>query len=972
MVSRFKNAKKLLSLTLVLMLAFTMMIPATHALAESSFNTYSVTLNPNGGYWLNSENEQLVCGEGATITLPTATPTRDGFKFLGWASTATSTFTQFSAGGDFKDTAHANAILYAVWQVSAAQTLTLGASEWYPPQTQASISVQVSSNVPWTAVSSDASWLTVAPDSGTGNGVLTLSATANTSASDRTGIVMVTGNGIIRMIFVEQAVTTAATLTLDSSEWDPTQVASITTIQVQSNSSWTAASSDTSWLTVAPDSGQGNGGLTLKTTENTGAVDRTGTITVACSGITKTLTVKQAAAAQTGLILGSTTWNPAHVGSSASILLLSNSSWTATSSDTSWLLVSPTSASGSGALTLNAKTNTGTWREGTITVTGNGITRTIQVAQQGQIATILDFSSTTWDSIAAPSIATVSVYSNVDWKATSSDASWLTVTPDSATDNGTLTLESKPNTGTNSRTAIITVVGGGLTKTITVTQEAPYLELDTTDWNLGPVGSTMKVDLTSNVAWTATSSDASWLTVSPDTGVGNGTLTLEAKANAGSSSRSGTITVTGNGLTRTVNVKQDGPSLELDASSWNPGPDKSTDKVGITSNFTWTVSKSPASASWLTYSPSSGSDSGVLTLNVEENTSTSSRSASITVTCGGITKEITVKQDGIPSLYLDLDTTSFSAPIAGLSKTVAVTSNVTWAVDAPDWISVKSGSGTNNGTFTLVVDPNDVNAPPRAGTVNVSGGGITKKIDVSQSGVPSGTTYTITYDLQGGAWYESSDVVESQTCTAGDTITIQLNKPEKFGFSFSGWSANKNATTADFGFAPGMKYVPVASITLYAVWKAEGGVWSSIGDVPGTFVSWSFADIYMSKEAAEEYYQILLKDPTNDALNTASILTGWASTALALIGLGVVSGVLAILSAALAVASGGIALVDTFSSISINQLGNALYQCPDNGFVVITYRYQDSDAGGSPLIFINTSTDVEESPGSDWTWASAE
>lgn len=74
-----------------------------------------------------------------------------------------------------------------------------------------------------------------------------------------------------------------------------------------------------------------------------------------------------------------------------------------------------------------------------------------------------------------------------------------------------------------------------------------------------------------------------------------------------------------------------------------------SDSFSISSNVSWTVT---SSAAWCTVSPSSGSNDGTVTVKASENTTTADRSATITVTGGGITKTISVTQGGYVSGYI--------------------------------------------------------------------------------------------------------------------------------------------------------------------------------------------------------------------------------------------------------------------------------------------------------------------------------
>ena len=79
----------------------------------------------------------------------------------------------------------------------APASLSLGAGASSSP-------VAVTSNVSWT-VADDQTWLSVAPTSGSNNGSFSVSATANTAATARSGTVTVSGGGISRPIAVTQA-----------------------------------------------------------------------------------------------------------------------------------------------------------------------------------------------------------------------------------------------------------------------------------------------------------------------------------------------------------------------------------------------------------------------------------------------------------------------------------------------------------------------------------------------------------------------------------------------------------------------------------------------------------------------------------------------------------------------------------------------------------------------------------------------
>lgn len=91
------------------------------------------------------------------------------------------------------------------------------------------------------------------------------------------------------------------------------------------------------------------------------------------------------------------------------------------------------------------------------------------------------------------------------------------------------------------------------------------------------------------------------------------------------------------------------------------------------------------------------------------------------------------------------------------------------------------------------------------------------------------TDKTITYDAN------TTDTVAG--LPSKQTFTAQCEKistavPTRSGYTFSGWSATKGATTADSTYAGGKDYCG-ASITLYAVWSKNGDNYSITYDANG-------------------------------------------------------------------------------------------------------------------------------------------
>jgi uncharacterized repeat protein (TIGR02543 family) len=80
-------------------------------------NVYSISYNANGG---SGTPATQIKTHGQPLILSNNVPTRDGYTFLGWATSNSATSATYQAGGSY--TADSNVTLYAVW---AAKTYTV-------------------------------------------------------------------------------------------------------------------------------------------------------------------------------------------------------------------------------------------------------------------------------------------------------------------------------------------------------------------------------------------------------------------------------------------------------------------------------------------------------------------------------------------------------------------------------------------------------------------------------------------------------------------------------------------------------------------------------------------------------------------------------------------------------------------------------------------------------------------------------
>ncbi len=156
--------------------------------------------------------------------------------------------------------------------------------------------------------------------------------------------------------------------------------------------------------------------------------------------------------------------------------------------------------------------------------------------------------------------------------------------------------------------------------------------------------------------------------------------------------------------------------LNVSPSSQNVSSAAGSTSFTVTSNTSWTVSESVA---WLSVTPMSGSNNGVLTVNYNENTGTA-RSGQITVSATGVPDvTVTVNQSGI-TVSLSVSPALRNVSASAGTTTFNLTSNTSWTItESTPWFTVSPMSGINNQTLTVTYQEN-TGSSSRQGTITAS------------------------------------------------------------------------------------------------------------------------------------------------------------------------------------------------------------------------------------------------------------
>ncbi|MCR5680452.1 MAG: hypothetical protein K6G08_09635, partial [Prevotella sp.] len=425
-----------------------------------------------------------------------------------------------------------------------------------------SLGLTVTSEVAWTATTSEA-WLSVSPASGqNGTNQIQLTAEASTSVNSRSAFVYFNiGEAQVATVPVTQA---GLSLSLSPKDIILTANANERQLQIGCNTSWTVIEKPT-WLTVSPMSGTGNGTLMLGVADYWGSQDKQGILTMGRQG---TEMLQQVAVKQLGRTIPALAKQIVFgcEESSQEVTLDTDGKWTAAvSNDNSgkWLHVSPAAGTGSATLTISAEENTSEdTREGTVCVTIADSVQNIQVVQQG----ITPFIAVEHEAVALTAAAqsnTVGITSNIEWTATT-DAAWMTV--DVTANRNGIVIRTEENLSDHERQAMVTISGSHISKQVEVTQakaSAPVTETTGT-LEFENVGGTYQMEVSSEVAWTA-NTPYEWLDVDPKEGeAGKHALTIAATPNTRSDSRNGFVYIYIGGRSEVViPIHQRGIYIEL-------------------------------------------------------------------------------------------------------------------------------------------------------------------------------------------------------------------------------------------------------------------------------------------------------------------------------------------------------------------------------------------------------------------------
>jgi all-beta uncharacterized protein len=406
---------------------------------------------------------------------------------------------------------------------------------------------------------------------------------------------------------------------------------------------WSASSRD-SWITLSTTSGQGEATINYSVERNPNGTRRQGHVAVS----DQTVEVSQAAApCQYTVSPSSIDASSAQGELSVALTATPGCSWNAHSS-LDWIgSPIPNSGVGSATVRIVIATNTSQARSGTVTL-GDATLRVNQASAETPVpgpapappspsptpapappaptppptptpspcTFVISPTGVSIDATGGQRSITVSSAQNCPWKATTT-VNWIGVTSGSeGTGDGMVTVSVGPNSGP-ARTATVTIAS----QTLSIEQAASLpppctYAIKPTHYDAGRGPETIAIDVAAGAgcAW-STRADATWVTLDPSSGSGNGIVQLVLQANDGPD-RSTTVTIAGQPFA----LHQEGScSYKIKPNNYHAHRGGDTLDVEVTTDpgCPWTAS---SSVSWVTVAAgASGTGKGTVRLVIQAN-----------------------------------------------------------------------------------------------------------------------------------------------------------------------------------------------------------------------------------------------------------------------------------------------------------------------------------------------------------------
>ena len=368
---------------------------------------------------------------------------------------------------------------------------------------------------------------------------------------------------------------------------------------------------------------------------------------------------------------------------------------------------------------------------------------------------------------------TVKLKSNGDWSI-GSTADWLAVSPTSGNGDATLRFVARPNPSEQRRSMELRATTKDNTASLTISQEGAsngddpngddpngddpngddpngedpehYLTVTPNELQFVCTGEDKVIAIECDEALSITN-ETDWIAFDKTEGDGNDEVVVTVGENPLNEMRSAEIEFhSASGISAIVNVSQEASPIQhflnVTPKVLPFGKEGGSVDVTIECDAEWQVL---FDADWLSASVNEGAGNGTVTFTALPNAFMEAREVLVMINSRPLSQIITVRQaPGDEPIWANVTPDSLFVPRAGGVKLISITSNHSWTITKPSWITMLVTSGTGDATLEMIVDANSSNTP-RIGNITIEHGSeVLATVAVIQEGITSILTTDVT------------------------------------------------------------------------------------------------------------------------------------------------------------------------------------------------------------------------------------
>ena len=486
------------------------------------------------------------------------------------------------------------------------------------------------------------------------------------------------------------------------------------TVEITSDGDWKVGKCP-EWVTASETSGSKNASIVLTAEKNLDEAVREGVFEVSTTDKSAQLQLSQGFVEEDYFSVLPDSLLVNYQGGEYDLQIISNCAWSLSenSQQIPWISVSPTSGEGNQTVkvTVDRYDNTGdaSSRHASLVFAGGLSLVPVNVTQTNGSEVAVSVNPNSLRFVAEGGSQQINVTCSSSWTAYST-VEWLTVSATEGSYNGQITVTAESNEFYQPRLgAVIFTSDAGQNTTVTVVQDAAidphHLDVSPMEVNFTKQGGSVEITVGCDEIWKVDSPEP-WLSFSASIGEGDGSFEIIAEENILNTPRSTVLYVVSGVLERQIQIHQEAgdeaPYVSLNVDTLYVDAIEDVFNIEVSSNVAWTVRGS----NWAEPLQDSGEGDGTFSLRIHANYEMRPRTCSVRVSALGTTASFVVVQSGY--VYtLETSTTEIIAPAEGLKTEISVFANQNWTVSkGASWIQYDPANGSNDGAFSIVVDPN--------------------------------------------------------------------------------------------------------------------------------------------------------------------------------------------------------------------------------------------------------------------------